>query len=557
MFMDRGCEKTLITYIGREGDTLIKIAELFHVSIYTLITFNPHIESSSNSLVGRKIRIPTPNDTSIKNIANTFSPYSCAPAPALRENWITLTPLEQMEKIEYDVLVIGSGAGGGAVTWRLSEQWGRNEKKIGVIESGDFLIPTAAQNIATMNNERMEKYHKNVSKPLGEFLPEFRGANQVYAFGGRTLFWNAISPRMSKDEMADWPVTFEEMESYFTIAERVMNVSQKYTAGSSITKVLLNRLQQSGVTEAKASPLAANLSSGISKQMGSEVFFSAISFFAQALNRRPIDLAINTRATQLLVDKGKVVGVEVMSQEKKPYVIKAKKIVLSASTFETPRMLLHSGIQGRAIGHYLMNHSFVTATGNISRKEFPGIIGTLGILIPSRLGRPYQIQIRGPGEYFWYQPYEEKPFLEDLEVNFLCFGEVEPRFENKITLDPHRKDEFGVPEIQAHFSFSEKDQAIIDEIGLAVQQISSFGGIRTNPESIFLLPPGDLNHDSGTCRMGNDSATSAVNRYGQVHGVKGLYVADNSVFPSIGAPNLTLSTVALAIRTADHIIRQG
>jgi choline dehydrogenase-like flavoprotein len=55
--------------------------------------------------------------------------------------------------------------------------------------------------------------------------------------------------------------------------------------------------------------------------------------------------------------------------------------------------------------------------------------------------------------------------------------------------------------------------------------------------------------------MGIDPSTSAVNQYGQIHGISGLYVADNSVLPSLGA-NPTLTTVALAIRTADYIIQQ-
>ncbi len=478
----------------------------------------------------------------------------------IEKNWIPLTPLEQMSKNEYDVLIIGTGAGGGAITWRLCEQWGKTGKRIGVIESGDFLLPTHPGNIATMNDTRMREYHANISKPLGEYVPEFKGAKQVFAFGGRTLFWNAISPRMNMFEMAEWPVTIQEMHSYYNIAERIMNVSQKYTEGSSITETLLKRLQQRGYSNATVTPLAANLCSKIFEQKGSEVFFSSISFFAEALNHRPFDLAVNTRAVQVLVDKGKVYGVKVMSRDKKSYILKAKTVVLSASTIETPRLLLHSGIQGQAIGHYLMNHSYVIATGKVNRQEFSGILGTLGILIPSTIERHYQIQLRGPNEYFWYQPYQEKPLLKELEIHFFCSGEVEPRYENKVTLNPYRKDEFGVPEVQVHFSFSEKDQAIIRDIFTDVAKISSHCGIslvsNMGQSPICLMPPGDQNHDSGTCRMGDDPSTSAVNRYCQVHGIEGLYIADNSVFPSIGAANLTLSTVALAIRTADYIIRQ-
>ncbi|UUZ82774.1 hypothetical protein LJK88_01665 [Paenibacillus sp. P26] len=70
-------------------------------------------------------------------------------------------------------------------------------------------------------------------------------------------------------------------------------------------------------------------------------------------------------------------------------------------------------------------------------------------------------------------------------------------------------------------------------------------------------PFGDLHHDSGTCRIGSDPASSAADPYGNIHGVRGLYAADNSVLPYIGAENVTLTTIAQAIRTADHIVRQA
>jgi choline dehydrogenase-like flavoprotein len=56
--------------------------------------------------------------------------------------------------------------------------------------------------------------------------------------------------------------------------------------------------------------------------------------------------------------------------------------------------------------------------------------------------------------------------------------------------------------------------------------------------------------------MGENPLTSSTNRYGQIHNVSGLYVADNSILPSIGGVNPTLSTVALALRTADYIVKE-
>jgi choline dehydrogenase-like flavoprotein len=248
-----------------------------------------------------------------------------------------------------------------------------------------------------------------------------------------------------------------------------------------------------------------------------------------------------------------------MTPDKTAYTLKAKTVILSASTFETPRLLLHSGIANPALGHYLMNHTFVQATGSISRPQFPPILGTLGIMVPSARQRPYLLLMAGPGSFYWYQPTEIRPFVLEESVLFFAYGKVSPHYENKITLNPLKKDEYGVPEVEVHFSFSPEEQAIIRQMSEGIQQVAAVTGISLESVNgrppICLTPAGDLHHDSGTCRIGNDPATSAADSYGQIRGISGLFVADNSALPFIGSENPTLTTVALAIRTADYIAR--
>ncbi len=221
--------------------------------------------------------------------------------------------------------------------------------------------------------------------------------------------------------------------------------------------------------------------------------------------------------------------------------------------------MLHSKVDGPAIGHYLTNHSRVFGTGLISRRNFPEVLGTLGILIPNSQERPYQIQMHGPRYYFWYH-YQEKPLLNEWKIELLGSGEVETRFDNYLTLNDARTDEFGVPFIDVHFSYSDRDYEVIQKMGAGIKKAASAMNalLLSNEQqpAVCLQPPGVEFHELGTCRMGDDPNTSAVNRYGQVHGVSGLYVADNSVFPTSGVANPMLTTVALAIRTADYVIEQ-
>lgn len=143
-------------------------------------------------------------------------------------------------------------------------------------------------------------------------------------------------------------------------------------------------------------------------------------------------------------------------------------------------------------------------------------------------------QLYGPGDYFWYS-YEKQPLRKEWEVRFEGFGIVESRYENQVYLDPYRRNEYGVPEIQINFSYSEKDKEIIDQVARTIEQASEVMKAplitKDGKSDICLLPPGQDNHVSGTCRMSADSSLGGTNAYGEVFGATGLFVADNSVLP--------------------------
>ncbi|UVI32625.1 GMC oxidoreductase [Paenibacillus spongiae] len=537
-------------FIAHDTDTLRTVARQCNVELESLISLNPYIDHPDSNIAGMSIKLP---DLAAAADNRTNVP-SCPPASLdFNEQWIPLTTLEEMERTDYDVLIVGSGAGGGAVLWRLAEQLGTTGTRIAVLERGGLLLPTHAQNIATMDIERVEKYFHTVSKS-----PPGYHSSQTFALGGRTLFWTVACPRMPVSEIAGWPVTLKEMDFYYNLAEKAMNVTQNFTKSASITQILLRRLQMNGFSDAIDEPQAMNLEPA--SQYGvinSNAFFSSIVFFAQALNR-PFDLAVNARVVQVLTEKGRAVGVKVMSPDKKSYFIKAKNVVLAASTFGTPQILLNSEIEGRAIGHYLINHSRVMGTAILNRSEFPEVLGPLRILVPGN-DRPYQIQILGPGPYYWVQ-YKVQPLQEKWEILLAASGKVEAKYDNKVSLDPVKRDAYGLPELQVDFSFSELDKAVIQIMGEGMQQAASAMNTplisRDGQPPLCLVEPGLENHDMGTCRMGEDPFTSATNQYGQIHGIQGLYVADNSVIPTSGTANPTLTCVALAIRTADYIVQQ-
>ena len=70
------------------------------------------------------------------------------------------------------------------------------------------------------------------------------------------------------------------------------------------------------------------------------------------------------------------------------------------------------------------------------------------------------------------------------------------------------------------------------------------------------IPVAGVAHQAGTCRFGDDPATSVLNRDCRAHELDNLYVVDTSVFPSIGAVNPALTAMANALRVGDHLLER-
>lgn len=341
------------------------------------------------------------------------------------------------------------------------------------------------------------------------------------------------------------------------MAEKLLHVTKSYAKGSSMQNILLKRLHSNGILEANDMPLAFDMTPSRQGEVHSNPWYSSINALAAAMFDRPYDLAINAYVSRVLTEGGNVSGVEVFSLDKQVHTIRAKNVILSASTLESPRILLNSGIPGPAIGRYLTGHVSIIGIGTISRRQFSDNLGNLAILKFETNEFPYQIQILGPDQYFSYQQFEDKELKDDLMVVYASFGKVESRAENRVYVDPSLTDEFGVPLSQVQYSLSNKDRQTADQVAQGIRDSAAAMGVTLDESSLVLRPPGSDMHESCTCRMGDDPATSTTNRHGQVHGVQGLYVADNSVLPTLSAAGPVLSNVALAIRLADHIVRQS
>jgi choline dehydrogenase-like flavoprotein len=154
----------------------------------------------------------------------------------------------------------------------------------------------------------------------------------------------------------------------------------------------------------------------------------------------------------------------------------------------------------------------------------------------------------------------------------LAHGEMEMRPENRVTLDPRRRDAWHVPVARVDCSYSAADHAMAAEGLEAMRELASAGGLkqRTPPSGrpldalMFRLArrrlltasgafvPGTAIHEVGGAPMGTDPAGSVVDTYGRCWDAPNVVVADGAVFPAECWRNTTLTIIALAIRAAQR-----
>jgi len=129
---------------------------------------------------------------------------------------------------------------------------------------------------------------------------------------------------------------------------------------------------------------------------------------------------------------------------------------------------------------------------------------------------------------------------------------MEPSPENRVVLTDAVTDAFGNPGASLVFDFTENDRRTIAYAEALVR--SGLANVGADDVAIEnLTPPVWDHHHMGTCRMGDDPATSVVDRNLRVHGVDNLYVAGSAPFVTSGVSNPTLTITALSIRLADHL----
>jgi choline dehydrogenase-like flavoprotein len=184
----------------------------------------------------------------------------------------------------------------------------------------------------------------------------------------------------------------------------------------------------------------------------------------------------------------------------------------------------------------------------------PGLVGG-GMLANEFIALPYLFcNMRPPGEPRWGKAHKDfqRRYYKHMARLIGPVQEI-PNFSARVSVDPTVKDAWGIPvcrlsggrhpyDLQVGEFLSKKAEAILKETGAT--------RIWLNGPSLGLSGG---QHQAGTCRMGDDPKTSVTNRYGQVHQIDNLFVADASLHVTNGGFNPVLTIMALAYWVSNHI----
>ncbi len=534
----------------------------------------------------------------------------------------------------YDVIVVGSGATGGWAAKELTE----GGMKVALLEAGkpvspkDFtehvqswqlkylgFDPTILEDrpvqgkcyACTESNKNW--FVNDRENPYTQEKP-FSWIRQRVV-GGRTLSWGRQSYRMSDLDFKaashdgygdDWPISYAEMVPYYEKVERYVGISGmaeglpqlpdsiflppmemtcSELAVRKAIKAKFDRTLTIGrtaiLTKAHNGRAACHYCGPCERGCVTNSYFSSpFTTIKDAQNTGRLTLITNAVAARVLMQDGKASGVEyVDAASKQTRDVRAKVVMLCASTLESTRLLLNSGIcnSSGVLGKYLMDHIYQGgASGIMPEPEAKAWVGMPrrpnGIYIPrfrnvkeketNGFIRGYGYQGGGMPAFNYGAPgfgkaYKDAVHKARYAMQIGLWGECLARKENYVEIDKERKDAYGIPILKVNCEWGPNELKMFEDgREQAVEMLKAAGvqEIRKTGETPSV--PGHCIHEIGTARMGTDKNTSVLNQYNQAWDVPNIFCTDGAAWVSSGCQNPTLTMMAITVRACDYIKRE-
>jgi choline dehydrogenase-like flavoprotein len=583
---------------------------------------------------------------------------------------------------DYDVIVVGSGAAGGQMAYTLAMEGvrvlmleaGRNYDPVS--ETPMFQTPEQAPLRGSRTPDKQFGYF-DATVDAGWTIPgepytnasnrpkeDFRWC-RARMLGGRTNHWGRNSMRngpydfkpRSRDGLGfDWPISYEEIASYYDKVESLIGVYgsrdglennpdspegillppptmraaellfHKHCGRLGIPVVPIHRAVLSKRLNSKKVPKWLHPNNPRAQQILAEQMDQRLACFwatecgrgcsikanyqsptvhlPPALATGNLDIITNAMAREVETDaSGKATGVNFIDKVSgKDFSVKGRIVVLAASSMESVRLMLNSqsyrhpdglGNSSGLVGKYIMESVGASVRGRIPALENLPPYNEDGAggghcyapwwLHPEqRAGkldfpRGYHILAResrrmlSVGSFNALEALTNGAYGKRLKeearryygtfVGYYARGEMIPNENCYCEIDREVKDRWGIPVLKFHWQWSDYEfrQAAHMHKTLA-ELITNMGGEVTSevdPTGRTAIDRGgETNHEVGGAIMGNHPSKSVTNNYSQSWDVKNLFIADGATFSSSSEKNPTLTIMALAWRSADHMLEE-
>ncbi|NKC14573.1 MAG: GMC family oxidoreductase [Gammaproteobacteria bacterium] len=500
------------------------------------------------------------------------------------------------------VVIIGSGAGGAT----LGNELAQKGVKVVCLEAGPRLQLSDISNDFFGMFGKLSWLDKRVGS--GALDPELP-AWICKTVGGTTMHWAGASLRFQAHEwqalttygsirganLLDWPTTHEEMEPYYSKAEKKMGTTGTDASGlprlpgNNNFKVLHYGAKKVGYQEVHTGNMSVNSRPYDNRPQCRQIGFcmsgcpigarwsTLYTEVPRAEATGNFELRPDSHAVQIEHDSsGKASGVVYIDAAGNRQRQKARVVCVAGNSIETPRLLLLS--ESSKFPDGLANSS-----GQVGKNYMPHLTGAVYAIMPGEVNLHRGTQMAGiirdeqihqpergfaagyeletlpafgmPGFALYAKPGGwGREYARDIEAyrnaaGLWIVGEDLPQQSNAVTLDAQVKDQHGLPVAHVHREDHANDTAMRNHAFKAATAVYEAAGAR----KVYTRGPFSSSHNLGTCRQSAQARDGVCNKFSQTHDIGNLFIADGSQFTTSAAENPTLTIVALAIRQADYL----